>query len=228
MRLWDFSAGGCVLVLSGHGQPTWGCSFHWSGQQLASCSADRTAKVWDLGGAGGGGAGGGRCRLTLRRHVASVNSVSFLAGEQQLLTASADRSLALWDGRLGQCTLALLGHRHPCNHAAFGPTGHAVASCDAGGAVHLWDLRGAPRPTSTLEAGPLPANQVAWAPAGRRLAVACGDSLVRLLEADSGRVRVLPGHRDDVHSVTFDHQGESLMSAGRDGIINIWTGASET
>lgn len=215
VRLWDFSAGGCVLVLSGHGQPTWGCSFHSSGQLLASCSADRTAKLWDLRSQ--------CCRLTLRRHTASVNSVCFLPFSHLLLTASADRSLAVWDARLGLCTLAFHGHRHPCNHAAFGPTGTMVASCDAYGTVHLWDPRQPALPISTLAAGPMAANQVCFSPAGKRLAVACSDSLLRVVEVDSCEVSVLSGHRDDVHSVTFDHKGESVMSAGRDGVINIWS-----
>lgn len=215
VRLWDFSAGCCVLVLSGHGQPTWGCSFHSSGQLLASCSADHTAKLWDLKSQ--------RCQLTLRRHTASVNSVCFLSFSHLLLTASADRSLSVWDARLGLCTLAFHGHRHPCNHATFSPTGTMVASCDSYGTVHLWDLRQPALPISTLAAGPMAANQVCFSPAGKRLAVACSDSLLRVLEVDSCEVSVLSGHKDDVHSVTFDHKGESVMSAGRDGIISIWS-----
>lgn len=67
------------------------------------------------------------------------------------------------------------------------------------------------------------ANQVAFSPSGKRLAIACSDSLVRVVEVDSCEVSSLSGHRDGVQSVTFDHQGEALMSAGSDGIINMWS-----
>lgn len=215
VRLWDFSAGRCVMVLSGHGQPTWGCSFHSSGQLLASCSADRTAKLWDLESQ--------CCQLTLRGHTASVNSVSFLPFSNLLLTASADQTLSVWDTRLGFCMVTFHGHQYPCNHASFSPTGNVMASCDCHGIINLWDIRQPALPISTVVAGPMAANQVSFSPAGKRLVVACSDSLVRIVEVNSCEVSVLTGHTDDVQSVTFDHKGESVMSAGRDGIINIWS-----
>uniref|UniRef100_A0A8C3GBG8 Sperm-associated antigen 16 protein n=1 Tax=Cyclopterus lumpus TaxID=8103 RepID=A0A8C3GBG8_CYCLU len=218
VRLWDFSRGGCVAALSGHSQPTWGCSFHSCGHFVASCSADRTAKLWDLDSQ--------RCRLTLRRHTASVNSVCFLPFSNLLLTCSADKTLATWDARLGVCTAIFHGHRHPCNHAAFSPAGDAVASCDTQGTIHLWDTRKPALPTATVDAGPLAANQVAFSPSGKTLAVASADRLVRVVEVESGLASSLSGHGDGVQSVAFDHEGETVMSAGSDGVINVWAGTS--
>ncbi|KAM7369388.1 hypothetical protein PAMP_013660 [Pampus punctatissimus] len=215
VRLWDFSRGCCVLMLSGHGQPTWGCSFHSCGHFLASCSADKTAKLWDLNSQ--------RCRLTLRRHTASVNSVCFMPFSNLLLTCSADKTLALWDARLGICTATFCGHQHSCNHATFNLTGEVMGSCDSRGIVNLWDIRKPASAVATVDAGPLGANQVAFSPSGKMLAVASNDSLVRVVEVDSCTVSSLSGHRDGVQSVTFDHKGETVISAGNDGLINVWS-----
>ncbi|KAA8584699.1 hypothetical protein FQN60_008484 [Etheostoma spectabile] len=212
VRLWDFSGGRCVLTLRGHSQPTWGCSFHSCGHFLASCSADRTAKLWDLNSQ--------RCRLTLRRHAASVNSVCFLPSSNLLLTCSADKSLAVWDARLGVCSSAF--HQHPCNHASSNPAGDVLASCDSRGIVNLWDMRKTAAAMATVDAGPSAANQVAFSPSGKMLAVAGSDGLVRVVEVGSCAASSLSGHRDGVQSVTFDHTGETVMSAGSDGLINIW------
>lgn len=216
VRLWDFSCGRCVLVLSGHCQPTWGCSFHSNGCLLASCSADRTAKLWDLNSQ--------RCRLTLRRHTASVNSVCFLPlSDLLLLTASADKTLAMWDARGGVCTTIFHGHQHPCNHAAFTLMGNIVASCDSHGILNLWNIKKPALPMSTIDVGPMAANQLVFCPSGKRLAVASSDSLVRIVEVDSCVVHTLSGHRDEVQSVMFDDKGGTVMSAGSDGVINIWS-----
>ncbi|XP_053196480.1 sperm-associated antigen 16 protein, partial [Scomber japonicus] len=215
VRLWDFSRGFCVLTLSGHSQPTWSCSFHSCGHFLASCSSDRTAKLWDLNSQ--------RCRLTLRRHTASVNSVCFLPFSNLLITSSADKTLNLWDARMGVCTATFHGHKHPCNHATFHPTGEVLASCDSKGIVNLWDVRKSSSVVGTIDAGPLGANQVAFSPSGKMLAVGSDDGLVRLVEVDSSTVSSLSGHRDSVQSVTFDHKGETVISAGTDGLIKIWT-----
>ncbi|KAM9376161.1 uncharacterized protein KZ484_008750 [Pholidichthys leucotaenia] len=214
VRLWDFARGLCVLKLSGHSQPTWGCSFHSSGHFLASCSADRTAKLWDLNSQ--------QCRFTMRHHVASVNSVCFLTASNLLLTCSADKTLALWDARLGVCTATFHGHQHPCNHGAFTLAGDMVASCDSRGVVNLWDTRKPGSPVATVDVGPMSANQVAFRQSGKMLAVASSDSLVRLVDVDSSTLSSLMGHSGSVQSVTFDHQGDTVISAGSDGMINIW------
>ncbi|XP_059214353.1 sperm-associated antigen 16 protein [Centropristis striata] len=214
VRLWDFSRGCCVLTLPGHTQPTWGSSFHDCGHFLASCSADKTAKLWDLNSQ--------RCRLTMRRHTASVNSICFLPFSNLLLTCSADKTLAVWDVRLGVCTATFHGHQHPCNHATFSLPGNVIASCDSCGVIDLWDIRNPALATAMVDAGPLAANQVAFSPSGKMMAVASSDGLVRLVEVDSCMVSSLSGHSDSVQSVTFDHTGETLMSAGSDGLINVW------
>ncbi|KAM6975673.1 sperm-associated antigen 16 protein [Tautogolabrus adspersus] len=215
VRLWDFSRGCCVLMLSGHTQPTWGCSFHSCGHLLASCSADRTIKLWDLNRES--------CHLTLRRHTASVNSVRFLPFSDLLLTCSADKTLALWDAKVGICVATFQGHQHPCSNAAFSLAGGIAASCDTGGVIKLWDIRKPSSATATVEAGQQAANQVAFSPSGKTLAVACSDGLVRLVDVTSLVVSSLSGHSDGVQSVTFDHKGETVISAGSDGLINVWS-----
>ncbi|MED6257143.1 hypothetical protein ATANTOWER_012570 [Ataeniobius toweri] len=214
VRLWDFSLGRCVLTLTGHSQPTWGCSFHSCRHLLASCSADRTAKLWDVNSR--------CCRLTLRRHTASVNSITFLPSSDLLLTCSVDKTLIMWDARLGAGTATFCGHQHPCNHASFSPATHAVASCDSRGVINLWDMRKPASPTAAVDTGPQGANQVAFNQSGKLLAVASSDGLVRLVEVDACSVSSLTGHRKSVQSVTFDHEGGALMSAGSDGEINVW------
>uniref|UniRef100_A0A665TTM1 Uncharacterized protein n=1 Tax=Echeneis naucrates TaxID=173247 RepID=A0A665TTM1_ECHNA len=214
VRLWDFSKGCCVCTLSIHSQPTWSCSFHSCGHFLASCSADKTARVWDLN---------SQCRgLTLRGHTASVNSVCFLPFSDLLLTCSSDKTLTLWDTRLGVSTTSINGHLHPCNHAAVSLAGDVFASCDYQGVVNLWDVRKLASAVATVDAGPFSTNQVVFSPSGKMLAVACSDSSVRLVEVDSCAINRLAGHRDVVQSVTFDHTGETVMSSGNDGLINMW------
>lgn len=213
VKIWDFAQGRCVLSLEGHIHATWGCSFHSCGDFVASCSMDNTAKVWDLNSE--------RCRSTLRGHVDSVNSVCFLPYSNILLTCSADKTLSLWDARAGLCAQTFYGHKHSCNHATFNATGDTIASCDSFGVVKLWDVRNVSAMV-TVDTGPHASNQVAFSPNGRMLAVASNDGFVKMVEIASSHVSSLKGHEDAVQSVTFDHKGECLLSAGSDGAILIW------
>ncbi|XP_046899299.1 sperm-associated antigen 16 protein [Hypomesus transpacificus] len=214
VRIWDFSRGRCTLTLEGHSHATWGCSFHSCGDFVASCSMDNTAKIWDLQSE--------RCRDTLRGHVDSVNSVSFLPYSNTLLTCSADKTLSLWDTRVSLCAQTLYGHRHSCNHATFNALGDTVASCDSFGVVKLWDVRKVAT-LVTVDTGPHSSNQVAFSPSGRMLAIASNDCSVKMVELASSQVSSLQGHDDTVQSVTFDHRGENLLSAGSDGTIFVWS-----
>ncbi|TRY98358.1 hypothetical protein DNTS_021785 [Danionella cerebrum] len=213
VKIWDFAQGRCVLSLEGHIHATWACSFHSCGDFVASCSMDNTAKVWDLNSE--------RCRWTLRGHVDSVNSISFLPFSNILLSCSADKTLSLWDARAGLCAQTFYGHKHSCNHAVFNVAGDTIASCDSFGVVKLWDVRKVSAMV-TIDTGPHPSNQACFSPNGRTLAVASNDGCVRIIDVTTLHVSTLPAHDDAIQSVIFDHKGDTLLSAGSDGVIHIW------
>uniref|UniRef100_A0A3Q0S091 Uncharacterized protein n=1 Tax=Amphilophus citrinellus TaxID=61819 RepID=A0A3Q0S091_AMPCI len=238
-----------TCFIRAHQKPISCIDLHPSQSILASASDDRTWRLWVLPAEGEQVRGGcvavtligfrpaqwsqvfisdtcvltQRCRLTLRRHTASVSSICFLPHSNLLLTCSADKTLALWDARLGICTATFLGHGHPCNHAAFTSATSAVASCDCRGVINLWDIRKPATPMAAVDTGPRGANQVAFSQSGKMLVVASSDGSVKLVEVDSGTVSSLEGCGDSVESVTFDHKGETVVSAGSDGRVNIWS-----
>ncbi|KAK5612087.1 hypothetical protein CRENBAI_000755 [Crenichthys baileyi] len=246
-KLWHLPQSGekvGQMLLRGEGHSDWlsGCSFHPDGSKLATTSGDMT--VTHLGalfhscgtppgflprGTGehpkrGDVKTSPRLQNQLfRRHTPFCkNRITFLPSSDLLLTCSVDKTLIMWDARLGVGTATFCGHQHPCNHASFSPATHAVASCDSRGVINLWDTRKPASPTAAVDAGPQGANQVAFNQSGKLLAVASSDGLVRLVEVDACSVSSLTGHRKSVQSVTFDHEGGALMSAGSDGEINVW------
>jgi target of rapamycin complex subunit LST8 len=67
------------------------CRFSKNARYVATCSADRTIKVWELQGQ--------RCVLhkTLSGHSRWVWDIAFSADSQYIVSASSDRTLKLWD-----------------------------------------------------------------------------------------------------------------------------------
>jgi COMPASS component SWD3 len=76
-------------VLSGHAKAVVSCKFHpRDGSQLASASADGTAKIWDVA--------SGECRATLAGHAHGICDVAWSRSGSYLCTASDDHTLKLW------------------------------------------------------------------------------------------------------------------------------------
>ncbi|MEH2168334.1 MAG: ribosome assembly protein 4, partial [Nostoc sp.] len=78
-----------VNTLEGHNSPVNSVTYSPNGQQLASASADKTIKIWDVS--------SGKLLKTLTGHSSPVNSVTYSPNGQQLASASADKTIKIWD-----------------------------------------------------------------------------------------------------------------------------------
>lgn len=86
---------------------------------MASCGADRTARVWDLL--------LGQQLHTLQGMLGAVNDVAFTADGRQLLGAGSDKSLRLWDMSTGKTRHTLTGHGNAVQCVAACPADVAAA-----------------------------------------------------------------------------------------------------
>ncbi len=63
---------------------------------------------------------------------------------------------------------------------------------------------------------------LAFSPDGTRIAAVSGEYLVVLDPRDNSIVRELTGHRDDITSLAFSPDGETLASGSKDRTLSIW------
>jgi WD40 repeat protein len=115
-------------------------AFAPDGHTLATASADRTVRLWDL-------SDRDRPRplgQPLTGHTNAVEAVAFAPDGRTLATASADRTVRLWDlsdrdrpRPLGQ---PLTGHTSAVRGVAFAPDGRTLATVSDDQTVRLWEL----------------------------------------------------------------------------------------
>ena len=105
-------------------------AFSADGRRLATCSQDRTVRVWRIDGGG--------CQV-LRGHTDDVYAVAFHPDGTRLASAGRDRAVWLWDLTRGEEVARLPGHTSFVWSLAFSPDGATLASGSADYTVRLWD-----------------------------------------------------------------------------------------
>jgi eukaryotic-like serine/threonine-protein kinase len=134
----------------GHEKGVTSATFSPDSRLLASCSADRTVRLWRIDAAvgrisqsvstGNGSDGSGECRV-LRGHTDEVFGAAFHPDGTRLATAGRDQAIWLWDLARGEEVARLPGHATYVWSLAFSPDGKTLVSGSGDNTVRLWDTQ---------------------------------------------------------------------------------------
>jgi WD40 repeat protein/predicted Ser/Thr protein kinase len=113
----------------GHKDRVDSAAFSPDSRLLASCSLDRTVRVWQVG--------SGECRV-LRGHTDDVFAAAFHPDSQRLATGGRDRAVWLWDLERDEEVARLRGHTSFVWALAFSRDGATLVSGSGDATVRLW------------------------------------------------------------------------------------------
>lgn len=131
MVLWDRS-GTSPRWVGRHSRLVNGVRFSPSGRLLASGSADKTCRIWEVA--------TGRQVQLLARQPDDLNALAWL-DENRLVTVSQDGTGRIWDIRTGVLQEGVIFHADHCMSVDAAPTG-VLASCGEDATIRLWDTDG--------------------------------------------------------------------------------------
>ncbi len=105
---------------------------------------------------------------------------------------------------------------------ALSPDGRSLFVGESQGRLLCWDLNSGNLRWEISNASSNWICSVSISRQGDRVAVACGDGLIRVFDASSGRLQVeAKGHLLSVYGVDWSPDGHWLVSGGRDG-LRVW------
>jgi len=121
-------------VSHAHSSTIYSISISYNGKYLATGSADKLIKIWDMN--------TGDLIETLHGHTSHVTSVEWLPGsDQQLVSASWDETVKLWSWKEDDTPMhSLVGHTGKVNSAVVSPDGDSIISGGEDRLVKLWRI----------------------------------------------------------------------------------------
>lgn len=197
----------------GHRDKVTSVRFNPGGNLIASASADRTIKVWDLD---------GNLLNTLRGHDSVVRSVHFSPNGKLLASTGDDGTIKLWEVETGTEIKALQGRKPMFSSVRFSPDSKLLAVAGFNGTVRLFNVEQG-KLLRIISAHQDIAAEISFSPDGKILASASYDKTVKLWNVEDGtEIQTLTGHHDRVISISFSPDGKTVASASFDKTVKLW------
>jgi WD40 repeat protein len=222
--------GALSTPLTGHTNFVEAVAYSLDGRTLASGSADRTVRLWNVADP----AHPALLGQPLTGHTSAVTAVAFSPIGHTVATGSYDDTVRLWNvadpAHSTPWGQPLTGHTDTVFAVAFSPDGRTLASASADQTVRLWNVTDPAHPAllgTPLTGHTQPVFGVAFSPDGRTLASGSFDQTVRLWNVTDPvhptlLGQPLTGHSDHVTAVAFSPDGHTLASGSSDRTVRLW------
>ena len=165
-------------TLRGHPTVVQDLAVHAKGKYFASCSADKTVKLWDLKER--------KLLWTAKGHTDAVNRIAFHPTHECVASASRDGTIKIWDLKTGKEIRTLKGHEGSVQALAFHPNGKILATGGADKTIRFWHVKTGEL-VRTLIGHESSVNALVFTPDGERLISGGGDRTLRSWGALSGK-----------------------------------------
>jgi WD40 repeat protein len=155
---------------------------------------------------------------TLEGHQAPVIATAFTADGKGVISFSLDGGMRFWDAATGAAQGETLTSRDSYSTGAFSADRSWFAGGTSGGNLYLYNV--ALKKTGLKLQPGKGIRAVAFSPDGKTLAVALGDSTVRLFATADGKAGA-SAPNVEANGLAFSPDGSKIAVAGHDGEVKV-------
>ena len=220
VKLWDLR-GKYLKEFKGHTGVIFGVSFSHDSKMLATASDDRTTKLWNLK---------DRQEVQTFGNSNIVNSVAFSRDDKKIFTANNNKMVQLWS--LEKLERKTFTPQKPLKFLTYSPDGKIIAITGNGNAIKLTSPEGKVLKTLTSDNPKDVIWSVAFSPDGNMIANTSNEwseiattskvGVVILWDREGKKLHTLRGHKDEVYSVAFSHDGKTIATGSKDKTVKLW------
>lgn len=228
-----------IQRLEGHTDRVWGLAWNpttggstGKPAMLASCSGDKTVRIWQQSTATGSFV----CQAVLEEtHTRTVRSCAWSPSGNLLATASFDATTAIWEqnGNEFECVSTLEGHENEVKSVSWNASGSLLATCSRDKTVWIWAVLPGNEfdCVSVLQGHTQDVKMVQWHPSVDVLFSCSYDNTVKVWVEDGDSddwhcIQTIEesnnGHSSTVWSLAFNDSGDKMVSCSDDLTIKVW------
>lgn len=216
-----------AYTLEGHEGRVWHASWSPDGQRIASCSEDKTIRVWVNNGTEY------VCSAVLDDGQSrTIRCCEWSPDGNLIASASFDGTVVIWQSANRAWTQwdrisSLEGHDNEVKSVSWSYDGQYLATCGRDKKIWVWERLESNdfECAGILDGHSQDVKFVRWHPKLPILFSASYDDTIRVWAEDGGDwwcARTLSGHSSTVWSLSMDRLGTHLVSCSDDRSVNLW------